>query len=354
MSGDWCTPVLPLQYNSAAIALAETDTARRGENDSRLRLLDVKYNEQFDDLFLCSGGTTVDLALSYVSFTQLCKVVGLSPQAAFLRELKSGTAAEVLEQYTDKLKATPTEVKLVVRRASKPWVFGSVKSYYSIKRLSTRNSGSNTPTERWLFWLAQFEQYGWLHAMPLLLQDDYLVAVMYDKETIIKVGDGQVCLGFMVANSEAGITPPRSSAIVYWPDTQQWLPVNEPTVGKQLTQGLAEALEGSIGMFGPLSNFKAAVIGSMLSTTLTAHATMTVDDITAHKLLTTGGLSPVNAIKCVAGLKRNGKGNITNLSTLLEAAREPQLDLTGNSHGTVTGIPGAVQSILQLGWALWK
>jgi len=349
MNGDWNTSIAPVRYTNAAIALSETDTARRSENDSRLRLLGIKYYDEFGDLFLCNDSGGINLALSYVSFAQLCKIVGLGNQVIFMRGLQPATVASILEQYTDALLSTPTEVKMTVRRSSKDGLLGSVLTYYSMKRISTRNVATSVPTERWLFWLSQFESYGWEHVRPLLLQDDYLVAAMYDPKTVIKVGDDYCCLGFIIANSEAGMSPPRSSAIVYFPVSKQWLPVNESTVGKQLVQGLAESLDGNVGMFGPLSGFRSSAKSSMLQPTLTAHATMTIDDIAAHKLLTTGGLNNKGAIECIVKLQR-GNTRMTGLALLLLASRD--IDLTSPNKNI--DYPTAVQSILQLGWALWK
>lgn len=342
--GNWNTPLKPIKYDMASIALSDVETARRGEAESRLRLININYIDEFGDLFMSEPSTSVEMALTYVSFTQLCKVLGLTSQIDFLRGLNVGTVARILKQYTDDLSDTPTEIKMSVRRESHAGILGSIVQLYVVKRVSTRLSTQGTPNDRWLYWLAQFESYGWAHAEPLTLCDDHLTTVMYDSRTPIGAGSLMGYLGFMVSSSEALTAPARTSAVVWFPELQQWLPINEPLIGKQLANGLAEALSGNVGMFGPLSSFRESVPASQLKFTLQANATTSVDAVTAVRQLTSAGFTTDKAAKIVASVMQ-ADGRVTYLATVLSALKSITND---------NGLPAMMQKRLQLGWSLWK
>lgn len=346
MEGLWKRLVDVQHYRTAVEALAVLDLAKRSIVESRLRLIGIKFDEQFDDLFLSDAGTVSELAFNYISFAQYCKVIGLGPQLDFLRRLKTTTVADILEQFTQQL--PPTEIKLSVgkERHANSVLPGAEQQLYVIKSVTVKGQAKRNTTEAWLYWLSQFESYGWKPAQDLLLQGDYLCAAMYDPRLRIELNASSPCLGFLIGSSESGNAPERISAIVYWPNEQVWLPVNEPTLGKLLSQGLSEALLGNIGMFGPLSGFRDGLPASMLKPTLAAQSTMSVDNVAAYALLKSGGLDMTTGAGVIGSELRESK-YLFNLNLLLRAAK-PILERLTIEPTT------ALPELIQLGWALWK
>ncbi len=339
----WRQPVQVVRYDRAAMALADLEQDKRTETESRLRLIGIDFLATDQDLLIKAKDMDMPLAFRYASFVQYCKVIGLGAQVDFLRTLTTPTVARVLQEYTDRL--PPTEIKLTIQRE-----LGDTEQLfnYTIKQLVARNTASNAnTTERWLYWLMQLESYDWKLLDRLLLQGDYLCAVMYDRRVHVRDYLNQPgYLGFVVGNSEAGVVTPRTSAVVVWPGSGNWLPINEPVIGKLLTQGLAEMLNGNVGMFGPLSAFRESVGASLIKSTLDAHSTVALTAESAYALLKSAGVNLSDSASILAEEQR-AVNRLTGLGVMLQAARRCYERFNEQPADYLPGL-------IQLGWALWK
>ncbi len=333
------------QYPHAALALSELETAKRGENESRLRLHKVGWSESFGELMLAAEGLSVELALGYTAFDQLCKILGLGSELGFLRGLRAGTLALILQQYTEEL--SPYEAKLIVHRKVSS-LFSGNAHYYVAKRIAAAKSvASTTSNEQWLYCLTLLEQAGWQWSEPCLVQDDLLLAVMFHPKLAFAVkaaeGDFDFLRGLLVLNSEAGVVTSRMLPTVQL-FGGPWMVVGDKLTGEALTSDLLDLLEGRVGMFGMTPHLAAASTMN-LEPFLTAHAKVTLKETEAYELLVKGGLVRKEAIERVGLLMQQGR-RLTGLRCVLDAIEKERSQLNDDPNW-------CVNHLIKLGLSLW-
>lgn len=299
--GFWNNPVPVITYPSATAALSEVETLKRGENESRLRLHVVEYSESFDQILMASSGITVELAIGYAAFTQLCQVLGLTPQRDFLRGLPANPVSAILNHYT--LTLDPYEAKLVIHRRETT-LLGGVAHYYEVKRLWPAKGDSHIPNERWYYNLMLLEQAGW-EPLKVLISDDLFCAVLKCAENALNVKGQHFQRGILVTSSE--VNTGHSYPIVI-NDRNQWMIVGDKLWTSTLDHDIAQLMIGSIGMWGPLVGYRG--VEGEVTTTLAAMVEVSLAEASAAELLMRAGLSRKTSIQVVADIKRE-QGNVT-------------------------------------------
>ena len=338
----WQEPLPVETFSSAAIALARLEVLKLQENQSRLRLHKMEWTESFGELLFSTEGLTVEVALGYVSFSQLCSILGLGCEEDFLRGLRPEAVRSILQQYTETLQ--PYEVKLVIHRREKAMMLGSIGRYHVVKRMWPARGNHLLGQEQWLYGLMLLEQAGWELARQLVLEDDLLVAVLYHPQWTLpfKGAETTYYRGLLLAQSEAGRFSRSLPALVV--PEEWWLPLGDAHLAEALELDWTDLLAGRVGLWGVMPHYKEVDLRDV-TLRLSAQANVSLADTAAVGLLMKGGYGRNRSISLVGGLV-HPEQPLTGYSVIRNAIQVELRDLEDDPLRVV-------QRVIKLGLVLW-